>query len=121
MLEKYLDFNSDLNNQNDILNQGVFEIASNINKKKEEIVNKQLIKKGFPPLTEFFKKERFPRISVSKQGDWEYYFADNNTINGVFLCALKVEFNNAFDIQENKVSASITLHFQDTDCSSVLL
>jgi hypothetical protein len=36
MLEKYLDFNSDLNNQNNILNQGVFEIASNINKKKKK-------------------------------------------------------------------------------------
>ena len=119
MLDKYLDFNSGLNYRNDILNQGIFEATSNINKQKEEIVNKQLIKKGFPPLSEFLKKERFPRIQITKQGEWEYYFADNNTANGVFLCAIKTEFNNSFDISDNKCTASVTLHFQDTDCASV--
>lgn len=119
MLDKYLDFNSGLNFQSDMLNKGIFEAANNINEQKEKIVNEKLIEKGFPPLSEFLKKERFPRINITKQNDWEYYFADNGTVNGIFLCALKVEFNNSFDIQENKCTASVTLHFQDKDCSSV--
>ena len=119
MLEKYLDFNSGLNFQNDILNTGIFEAANNINKQKEEIINQKLLQKGYPPLVEFLKKERFHRINITKQGDWEYYFADNGTVNGDFLCALKVEFNNSFELKGNSCSASVTLHFQDKDCSSV--
>lgn len=119
MLEKYLDFNSGLNFQNDILDTGIFEVANNINKQKEEIINQKLIQKGYPPLVKFLKKERFPRINISKQGDWEYYFADNGTINGDFLCALKVKFNNSFELKGNSCSASVILHFQDKDCSSV--
>ena len=111
---------TDFNFKSDIVSQATTEIINKISKQKEDIVNQKLIENGFPPLLEFLKKERFPRINMSKQGDWEYYFADNGTINGLFLVAFRIVYDNSFELKGNSCSASVTLHFQDKDCSSVL-
>ena len=111
---------TDFNFKSDIVSQVTTEIINKISKQKEDIVNQKLIENGFPPLLEFLKKERFPRINISKQGDWEYYFADNGTINGLFLVAFRIVYDNSFKLNNHGVKSTVTLEFQDKECSSVL-
>jgi hypothetical protein len=77
----------------------------------DEAVDKRLVRKGFPPLSKFLRNERFPKIHKVKEGDWDYYFADNNTPNGCFICAVRIK--STFHLGE-KCTGNLTIIVKDT-------
>ena len=99
----------------------VSDLANQLSKKKEEIVNQKLIEKGYPPLSEYAVNSRFPRINISKANDWEYVFADNGTKQGDFIIAYRYVYDTTFDKSDFSAKSMCTIEFQDSDCSAVFL
>lgn len=62
------------------------DLISKITKQQEEIIKQKLIEKGFGNLIEGMTQKRFPRIASVHTQDAKYYYADNGSPNGVFIC-----------------------------------
>lgn len=60
--------------------------------KKEQFIKDMFLKKGFSDVVETIGY-RFPKIVAIRHGDWDYYYADNGTKSGVFVVAIKNEYD----------------------------
>lgn len=71
--------------QDEIINQ----MASKINKQKEDLIKSKIIEKGFEHLIEGIEKRRFPKILCEKREGMSVYFADDDTEKGCFIVAIQ--------------------------------
>jgi len=99
----------------------VSDLANQLSKKKEEIINNILIERGYHPLSEFAVNSRFPRIQRTIKGEWEYYFADNGTKQGDFIGAFKYVYDTTFDKADFSTKSICTIEFQNSNFDAVFL
>ncbi len=99
--------------------QFMSKLYDDINRKKEELIKQKLSEKGFGHLIEGIEKRRFPKVCCVKQGNWSYYFADNDTYEGAFIVAIE-EYNIQNDLSIDRgVNMTVAFNFQDTYCGEV--
>lgn len=92
----------------------ISKLAADINRKKDELVKQKLEEKGFGYLIEGIESRRFPKICCVRQGNWSYYFADNNTDEGAFIVAIE-EYNIKNDLSIDRcVNMTVAFNWQDT-------
>ena len=80
--------------------------------KKEAFIREKLIEKGFEHLTVGVEKKRFPKVMSIKKGEWEYWYADNDTDEGFFVVAIR---EHSVAIDESTESHQVKLSFQWQD------
>lgn len=88
-------------------------LSEDLFKKTEELIKTKLAEKGFGYLIEGLKTRRFPKVCAVKQGEWELYFADDNSDDGAFIVAFR-HIYNAPSLKDRKFSATATIQWQDT-------
>lgn len=95
--------------QRDFVNKLSFDLLT----KKEELIKVKLAEKGFGHLIDELSTRRFPKVCRVQQGEWELYFADDNTTEGAFIIGFKnVEvYPQAIG---GKFLVSAMLQYQDT-------
>ncbi len=65
------------------------------------------------------EKRRFPKVCCVKQGNWSYYFADNDTDEGAFIVAIE-EYKIQNDLSIDRgVNMTVAFNFKDTYCGEV--
>jgi len=57
--------------------------------KKDELIKERLIEKGFEHILSDSPTRRFKRIVVEKHPDYEHWYADNGTEEGVLIISFK--------------------------------
>lgn len=97
----------------DLVNKLYSEIATSLSKKKEDLIRVKLIEKGFGHLIDGLKTRRFPKICCVRQGQWELYFADDNSDEGAFIIGFKDVYLNPI-LDDRKYTAKATIKYQDT-------
>lgn len=93
--------------------QSINKLFEHLFKKKEELIKLKLIEKGFGHLIEGLKTRRFPKICCVIQGQWELYFADDNSDEGTFIIGFKDVYSNPL-LDNGKYTATATIEYQDT-------
>lgn len=84
-----------------------------INAEKDLLIADKLKQKGFGHLIEGMSKRKFPKICCIVQGEWSYYYADNDTDEGCFIVAIRdVVLKNSSPVD---YGSTITLEFQWQD------
>lgn len=95
------------------------KIYNDITNKKQELIKQKLVEKGFGHLIDGIEKRRFPKVCCVKQDNWSYYFADDDTDEGVFIVAIE-EYNIKKDLSiDREVNMTMTFNWQDTHCGEV--
>lgn len=93
--------------------QFVDKLVEDLSIKKEELLKLKLTEKGFGHLIEGFKNKMFPKICCVRQGEWELYFADNDTDEGAFIIGFR-NIEHAPFSKDGKYSITSTIQWQDT-------
>lgn len=88
------------------------KLSEDLYEKKEELLKQKLTEKGFGHLIERLKTRRFPKICCIRQGEWELYFADDDTDEGAFIIGFKDVTNEPIS-KDGKYSITSTIQWQD--------
>lgn len=89
------------------------KLSEDLSDKKEELLKQKLKEKGFGHLIEGLKTRIFPKICCIRQGEWELYFADNDTDEGAFIIGFR-NIEHAPFSKDGKCSITSTIQWQDT-------
>lgn len=91
------------------------EHLNSMQNSKSEFIKSKFIEKGFGHLVSDLFERRFQKLACVKVGDWSYYYADNDTKNGVFIVAIK-DFDFDMSVKEENMAHMMTMSFkwQDT-------
>jgi hypothetical protein len=89
------------------------KLVEDLSIKKEELLKLKLTEKGFGHLIEGFKTKMFPKICCVRRGEWELYFADNDTDEGAFIIGFR-NIEHAPFSKDGKYSITSTIQWQDT-------
>jgi hypothetical protein len=98
-------------NTMDYFNERIIkELSSKIIAQQEEILRQKLIEKGFGNLIEGMKNRRFPKITRIDTVDAKYYYADNNSPNGVFIIGFTKPEMSPIDYFSDNTSITMTFN-----------
>lgn len=96
--------------------EATYRLTCSLNKQKEELIKSKIIEKGFGYLLEDLEIRRFPKLCCVQQGEWDLYFADDDSKEGAFIIAIKHQPTYNDDISDKNAVYSVkaTIEWQDS-------